>query len=114
MGSTRQSHRRIGIFSTLGAIALLLGVAHAASTTQVIYSFLGDTDGEYADTDLVADSAGNIYGTTVQGGTSASGTVFQISPAGVHTIVYNFTGGTDGGEPYKGVTLDAQGNIYGT
>jgi uncharacterized repeat protein (TIGR03803 family) len=32
----------------------------------------------------------------------------------VHTVLYNFTGGTDGGEPYKGVTLDAKGNLYGT
>jgi len=114
MGSTHHPRRCMSILSTISAITLLLGVSHAASTTQVIYSFLGDTDGEYADTDLVTDSAGNIYGTTVQGGTYASGTVFQVTPAGVHTILYSFTGGTDGGEPYKGVTLDAQGNIYGT
>jgi uncharacterized repeat protein (TIGR03803 family) len=50
----------------------------------------------------------------VQGGTFGSGTVFQVTPAGVHTVLYNFTGGADGGEPYKGVTLDAQGNLYGT
>ena len=114
MGSRHRPRRRMSILSTLAAVALLLGVAKAASTTQVIYSFLGDTDGEYADTDLVTDSAGNIYGSTVQGGTYASGTVFQVTPAGVHTVLYSFTGGADGGEPYKGVTLDAQGNIYGT
>lgn len=106
--------RRISILSALALIALFTRIASAASTTQVLYSFLGDEDGEYADTDLVTDSAGNIYGTTVQGGTYSSGTVFQITPAGVHTVLYNFTGGADGGEPYKGVTLDAQGNIYGT
>ena len=32
----------------------------------------------------------------------------------MHTVLYSFTGGADGGEPYKGVTLDAAGNIYGT
>src|SRR5207237_22155 len=45
------------------------------------------------------------------------GTVFQLSPSGngwVHTVLYSFTGGPDGGELYKGVTLDAQGNLYGT
>src|SRR5581483_10878926 len=114
MRSTHHPRRCMSILSTISAITLLLGVANAASTPQIIYSFLGDTDGEYAETDLVADSAGNLYGTTVQGGTYASGTVFQVTSAGVHTILYSFTGGTDGGEPYKGVTLDAQGNIYGT
>jgi len=91
-------------------------VAHAATTT-VIYSFAGDEDGEYADTDLVRDAAGNLYGTTVQGGNSASGTVWELSPSNgswMHSVLYSFSGGTDGGEPYKGVTLDAQGNLFGT
>ena len=41
----------------------------------------------------------------------------KLSPVGggwVHTVLYSFTGGADGGEPYKGVTLDAAGNLYGT
>src|SRR6266576_6230508 len=85
--------------------------------TNVIYSFAGVEDGEYADTDLAIDKAGNLYGTTVPGGDFGGGTVFQLSPSGndwVHTVLYSFTGGPDGGEPYKGVTLDAQGNLYGT
>jgi uncharacterized repeat protein (TIGR03803 family) len=85
--------------------------------TNVIYSFAGDEDGEYADTDLAIDKAGNLYGTTVLGGDFGGGTVFQLSPSGngwVHTVLYSFTGGSDGGEPYKGVTLDAEGNLYGT
>ena len=93
---------------------LLSGPARAASTEQVLYSFAGDDDGEYTDSDLVLDSAGNIYGTTVQGGAFGTGTVFQITPSGIHTVLYSFTGGADGGQPYKGVTLDAQGNLYGT
>lgn len=85
--------------------------------TQVIYSFAGDTNGEYVDSDLVRDNAGNLYGTTVQGGDFGGGTVFELSPSQngwVHKVLYSFTGGADGGEPYKGVTLDAQGNLYGT
>lgn len=100
---------------TLGAaIAGLSACAWAASTAKLVYSFAGNADGEYTDTELVADSAGNLYGTSVQGGTYGGGTVFQVTPAGVHTVLYNFTGGSDGGEPYKGVTLDAAGNLYGT
>jgi uncharacterized repeat protein (TIGR03803 family) len=88
----------------------------AAATTHVIFSF-GEGEGEYADTDLETDSAGNIYGTTVLGGDFGSGTVFQLSSTTngwVHTVLYSFTGGADGGEPYKGVTLDREGNLYGT
>jgi uncharacterized repeat protein (TIGR03803 family) len=96
------------------AISVLLATAAAASTTHITYSFNGDDDGEYADTDLVLDSAGNIFGTTVQGGDFASGTVWELTAAGQHLVLYSFTGGLDGGEPYKGVTLDAQGNLYGT
>jgi len=99
----------------LFVIALSVTTA-AATTTDVIFSFEED-EGEYADTDLETDSAGNIYGTTVLGGDFGSGTVFQLSPTPngwVHTVLYSFTGGVDGGEPYKGVTLDRDGNLYGT
>ena len=48
---------------------------------NLIYSFAGDEDGEYADTDLAIDKAGNLYGTTVLGGDFGSGTVFQLSPS---------------------------------
>lgn len=99
---------------TTAVVGLVTAAAWAAGTTKVVYSFAGDNDGEYTDTELVRDSAGNLYGTTVQGGLSKSGTVFEVTPAGVHTVLYNFKGGTDGGEPYKGVTLDAHGNLYGT
>jgi uncharacterized repeat protein (TIGR03803 family) len=103
-------------YCILAALWMLVGIASAATTTQ-IYSFVGGNDGEYLDTELVMGSAGNLYGTTVQGGIHGSGTVFQLAPSGsgwTHTVLYSFTGGADGGEPYKGVTLDAQGNLYGT
>src|SRR5262245_22599659 len=96
-------------------IALSL-VTATATTTDVIFSF-EEAEGEYADTDLETDSAGNIYGTTVLGGEFGGGTVFQLSPTSSgwdHTVLYSFTGGADGGEPYKGVTIDRLGNLYGT
>jgi uncharacterized repeat protein (TIGR03803 family) len=104
------------ILTLLATVTILLSAA-SASSTKVIYSFAGGNDGEYLDTDLVMDPAGNIYGSTVQGGDFGSGTVFQLSPSStgwIHTVLYSFKGGTDGGEPYKGVTLDAHGNVYGT
>ena len=76
------------------ATTMLVIGARAASTTTVVYAFSGGADGEYLDTDLVMDNAGNLYGTTVQGG-SGSGTVFQLAPSAsgwTHTVLYPFTG----------------------
>ena len=114
MGSKRVSHCASRGVVICAATALLATAAWAANTTKLVYSFAGNAGGEYTDTELVRDSAGNLYGTSVQGGAFGSGTVFKVTPAGVHTVLYNFMGGADGGEPYKGVTLDAHGNLYGT
>src|SRR5438874_13258482 len=69
---------RIKNAAPLFVIALSL-VTATATTTDVIFSF-EENEGEYADTDLETDSAGNIYGTTVLGGDFGGGTVFQLSP----------------------------------
>src|SRR6202521_366033 len=116
MGSKRFSHFMTGLLAIFAALTIFV-VTVSASTTKVIYSFAGADDGEYTDTDLVTDSAGNIYGTPVQGGRYGGGTVFQLAPSAngwIHSVFYNFTGSADGGDPYKGVTLDSQGNLYGT
>jgi uncharacterized repeat protein (TIGR03803 family) len=61
------------------------------------------------------DAAGNSYGTTSSGGTFDGGTVFKIDTSGNETLLYNFTGGADGGFPEQGkLALDAAGNLYGT
>jgi uncharacterized repeat protein (TIGR03803 family) len=92
-------------------------VSHAmASNTRVVYSF-GGGDGEYFDTELAMDNSGNLYGTSVTGGNFQSGNVFQLTPkhnGWTLNVLYSFTGGQDGGQPYKGVTLDSHGNLYGT
>lgn len=98
-------------------IALGMHLTAQGSTTEILYSFQGDEDGEYLDTDVEIDAAGNLYGTSVLGGDFGGGTVWQLSPVGngwVHTVLYSFTGSADGGEPYKGVSLDSEGNLYGT
>jgi uncharacterized repeat protein (TIGR03803 family) len=70
---------------------------------------------------LLRDSAGNLYGTTYIGGiagncptNSGCGTVFKVDAAGAETILYNFTGGADGGYPAAGLIRDSTGNLYGT
>jgi uncharacterized repeat protein (TIGR03803 family) len=79
---------------------------------SVIYSFTAGNDGYSPVGRLVADSSGNLYGTTL-GGRYQAGTVFQVSPSGAFTLLYTFTDEGDG-SPDNGVILDGVGNLYGT
>ena len=73
---------------------------------------------------LAMDTAGNLYGMTFEGGNVfgagaceyGCGTVFKLAPSGgwAYSLLYAFTGGTDGAQPYDGVILDRNGNLYGT
>ena len=87
----------------------------AAGTQQTLYSFANNsTDGGYPTAGMVLASDGNFYGTTSNGGPSASGTVFKITPTGTETMLYAFTGGTDGGDPDGALIQGSNGNFYGT
>ena len=85
-----------------------------AGTETVLYSFTGGADGNQPGAGLVFDSSGNLYGTTPYGGRFGQGVVFKLSPAGTETVLYSFTGGADGGNPFAPLTLDSKGNLYGT
>lgn len=64
---------------------------------------------------MIFDGNGNLYGTTVEGG-SGSGTVYQLTPSGsgwTEKVLYSFQGTNDGAIPYAGVVLDPAGNLYG-
>jgi uncharacterized repeat protein (TIGR03803 family) len=80
----------------------------------LLYSFTGGADGANPYAGLMRDSAGNLYGTTYQGGASGHGVVYKLNPSGVQTVLYTFTGAADGANPYAGVIADADGNLYGT
>lgn len=85
----------------------------AGKKEKVLHKFTGPPDGYLpGGGPLVEDSAGNLYGTTGEGG-QASGTVFKIDAAGTETVLYSFTGGSDGCFPESGVILDSAGNLYG-
>lgn len=85
-------------------------------TLTVLHSFGGgSTDGSQPSGALARDTKGNLYGTTVTGGANRSGTVFKLNPAGTETILHSFGANTsDGLYPAAGLTIDAEGNLYGT
>jgi uncharacterized repeat protein (TIGR03803 family) len=77
-------------------------------------SFAGPPDGVNPEALLVRDSAGNLYGTTYQGGAfDNGGTVFRVDATGKETVLHSFAGTPDGEFPYTGVIRDAAGNLYG-
>jgi uncharacterized repeat protein (TIGR03803 family) len=90
---------------------------------SMLYSFTGDRDGAGPAAGLLTDAAGNLYGTTSEGGGSRAcltgcGTVFTLTPNldGTYgeSVLHRFTGGSDGQTPYAGLIADAVGNLYGT
>ncbi len=85
-----------------------------AGTMTVLYSFKGQADGGYPAGDLVRGAEGSLYGTTSGGYGTNNGTVFKVDAKGKETVLYRFTGGTDGSNPYAGLVRDRKGNLYGT
>jgi uncharacterized repeat protein (TIGR03803 family) len=79
----------------------------------VLHKFTGTPDGFFPQAVLIKDVAGNLYGTTPLGGTGGLGAVFKIDKGGKETVLYNFSGGSDGCFPYPGVILDSAGSLYG-
>jgi len=85
----------------------------------VLHQFSGG-DGAIPAAGLLMDAAGNLYGTTVEGGGAGfcgnfgCGTVFKLDPSGHETVLHGFTGGSDGGNPTGGLIMDSTGNLYGT
>jgi hypothetical protein len=98
-------------------------------TERTLYSFTGGKDGAYPNDRLIFDSHGNLYGVASSGGDAAGscsanppgcGLVFRLSPPSSgtgpwsETVLYTFTGGSDGGAPLGSVIFDSSGNLYGT
>jgi uncharacterized repeat protein (TIGR03803 family) len=88
---------------------------------SILYSFAGGTDGSHPAGNLTFDAAGHLYGTTTAGGggncPEGCGTVFELTPASggwTESVIYSFTGGSDGRQPYSGLILSKQGTLYGT
>ncbi len=114
------------VTSPYGGIAFELSPAGPGVWNEtIIHNFGNGTDGGYPQFALTFDAAGNLYGTTVMGGSSTScpsdgcGTIFELSPsaggAWTETILHEFVESGDAPyTPYGGVIFDPSGNLYGT
>jgi uncharacterized repeat protein (TIGR03803 family) len=96
---------------------------------HLLHGFTGDANGGSPFKSLVQDAAGNLYGTTIDGGDNSAcsggqyynvgcGVVFELSKNSAgqwkETVLYTFKGGTDGANPFSDLLIDAAGNLYGT
>ena len=112
------------ILAELAMVLMLPAGAVAANSSKVLYKFKGGNDAGHPFAGLIFDAAGNLYGTTVEGGGICDrnqvpcGTVFKLSPnsdgSWKESILYRFKGGSDGAGPYAGLIFDGAGNLYGT
>jgi uncharacterized repeat protein (TIGR03803 family) len=88
-------------------------------TLTTLHSFCtqsGCPDGQFPQTGLVQASNGNLYGTTITGGTYGDGTIFEITTSGAFTTLYNVcsqSGCPDGNYLYAGLIQATDGNLYG-
>ena len=89
-----------------------------SGSENALYNFIGGGDPKLPYAGLVFDKAGNLYGTTELGGNNTHGTVFELTPnangSWTESVLYSFTGGSDGGKPYASLVFDPAGNLYGT
>jgi uncharacterized repeat protein (TIGR03803 family) len=103
------------------AVILALGIFNcAARGEEVLYSFAGQGDASHPLVGLIADSAGNLYGTTEFNSSSKAGAVFELFPptkqggSWTESVLYTFQGGSDGSWPMASLVMDKKGNLYGT
>ncbi len=86
-------------------------------TEKLLFTFTGNSTGFYPSGSLIFDGAGNLYGTTSDGGANGIGAVYELSPGSngqwAESIVHSFAGGSDGFSPYGGLIIDSAGNLYG-
>jgi uncharacterized repeat protein (TIGR03803 family) len=101
-----------------GSVFELSPMPDGGWTEQVLHSF-NSADGRYPYANLIFDAAGNLYGTTLYGGTHANGTVFELSPevggGWREKVLHDFSAsGTEGATPFGNLIFDSAGNLYGT
>ncbi len=110
------SSRRLLAYLFLCIFSSFVCCTLAAGQEQVLHSFVPLPHGKYPESGLVEDAAGNLYGTTLYGGTNLFGVIFELTPLGngrwSQKVLHSFTEGETDEIPLP--TIDAAGNLYGT
>lgn len=100
-----------------GSVYELIPNADGSWSESVLYRFGALPDGEYPRAEVTLDAAGNVYGTTSEGGSSADGIVFELTPNSsggwTENVLYEFTSAT-GCNPVAQIWIDPTGSLYGT
>jgi uncharacterized repeat protein (TIGR03803 family) len=101
-----------------GAVWELSKGSNGTWSMGILWNFQGTQgmDGASPEASVLLDAAGNVYGTTAEGG-QEYGVVYKLTPAGSgwrETILHTFTGGNDGYAPEASLVWDHAGNLYGT
>jgi uncharacterized repeat protein (TIGR03803 family) len=106
-----------GGLNNVGVVFQLKKTSKGVWVENILYTFTGLADGGVPMAGMIFDGAGNLYGTTLAGGTGL-GTVFELSPNGLggwtESVLYSFAGGSDGASPVGKLVFDGSGNLYGT
>ncbi len=106
-----------GGIHNLGTVFELIPNADGGWTELVLRNFGNGADGQNPTASLIGDAAGNLYGTTLNGGIHGLGTLFELAPrvggGWSEKTLHSFGQGTDGQHPYAGLILDTVGNFYG-
>lgn len=96
-------------------LGVLLPLVASGQNLTVLHSFQDSpADGSWPCSGVALDAGGQMYGTTQFGGASNFGIVFELDATGAETVVYQFLGGDDGGNPCAPLALAASGAIYGS
>jgi hypothetical protein len=125
-GATLQVRMMVRMFALAVVVCSVGSIASAEWNEKVLYSFQGGTHGSLPAGGVIFDKAGNLYGVTIYGGSTACppgwcGTIYELSPpqqkggAWTETLVYVFKGHNqnDGSSPSGSLIADSAGNFYG-
>jgi uncharacterized repeat protein (TIGR03803 family) len=118
-GTTNQGGSHICIDVGCGTVFKLTPETNGQWKETILYDFVGNAKGSGPGGGVVMDKKGNLYGTTVSGGSSlcGCGVMFRLSASSngkwKYTVLHTFTG-ADGAQPDANLILDSKGNLYGT
>lgn len=116
MQALKMSRVRTVATALFAATVLLAGFVPSslAQTYSVIHAFKNVPDGAVTQAAVIQDQAGNLYGAAIFGGRSGYGLVFGINKNLREFLLYSFSGGVDGANPYASLVRDCEGDLFGT